>query len=100
LVRKRGTIIAFGVPDQPVYAIEFETFFRKNAHLIAVVTPEWREYLSKARDLFGEYRAELEMLVTHRFCGSRCRAGLHVVRTSRARHRQGGARSVVAASRS
>jgi len=67
LVRKRGTIIAFGVPDQPVYAIEFETFFRKNAHLIAVVTPEWREYLAKARDLFGEYRAELELLVTHRF---------------------------------
>jgi threonine dehydrogenase-like Zn-dependent dehydrogenase len=67
LVRKRGTIIAFGVPDQPVYAIEFETFFRKNAHLIAVVTPEWREYLSKARDLFSEYRAELETLVTHRF---------------------------------
>jgi threonine dehydrogenase-like Zn-dependent dehydrogenase len=50
-----------------VYAIEFETFFRKNAHLIAVVTPEWREYLAKARDLFGEYRTELEMLVTHRF---------------------------------
>jgi threonine dehydrogenase-like Zn-dependent dehydrogenase len=67
LVRKRGTIIAFGVPDQPVYAIEFETFFRKNAHLIAVVTPEWREYLAKACDLFGEYRTELEMLVTHRF---------------------------------
>ncbi len=67
LVRKRGTIVAFGVPDQPVYAIEFETFFRKNAQLIAVVTPEWREYLSKARDLFSEYRAELEMLVTHRF---------------------------------
>jgi L-iditol 2-dehydrogenase len=67
LVRKRGTIIAFGVPDQPVYAIEFEKFFRQNAHLIAVVTPEWREYLPKARDLFSEYRAELEMLVTHRF---------------------------------
>ena len=41
LVRKRGTVVAFGVPDQPVYAVEFETFFRKNAHLIAVVTPEW-----------------------------------------------------------
>lgn len=67
LVRKRGAIIAFGVPDQPIYAIEFEMFFRKNAHLIAVVTPEWHEYLSKARDLFSEYRAELEMFVTHRF---------------------------------
>jgi len=67
LIRKRGTVVAFGVPDQSVYAVEFETFFRKNAHLIAVVTPEWGEYLAKARDLFIECREELEMLVTHRF---------------------------------
>ena len=33
LVRKRGTVLAFGVPDQHVYAVEYETFFRKNAHL-------------------------------------------------------------------
>jgi L-iditol 2-dehydrogenase len=67
LIRKRGTVVAFGVPDQPVYAVEFETFFRKNAQLVAVVTPEWSEYLAKARDLFIECREELEMLVTHRF---------------------------------
>lgn len=67
LVRKQGTVVAFGVPDQPVYAIEYETFFRKNAHLVAVVTPDWSEYLARARDLFLSYRAELEALVTHRF---------------------------------
>jgi ferredoxin len=67
LVRKRGTVVAFGVPDHPVYAIEFETFFRKNAHLIAVVTPEWSEYLTQARDLFLAHRDELETLATHRF---------------------------------
>ena len=67
LVRKRGTILAFGVPDQHVYAVEFETFFRKNAHLIAVVTPEWNEYLAKARDLYLLNRAELDTLITHRF---------------------------------
>jgi len=67
LVRKRGTVVAFGVPDHPVYAIEFETFFRKNAHLIAVVTPEWSEYLTRARDLFLAHRDELETLATHRF---------------------------------
>ena len=47
LVRQQGTVLAFGVPDQPVYAIEYETFFRKNAHLIACVTPDWSEYLAK-----------------------------------------------------
>lgn len=67
LVCQRGTVVAFGVPDHPVYAIEYETFFRKNAHLVAVVTPEWSEYLVKARDLLLSHRSELEALVTHRF---------------------------------
>jgi L-iditol 2-dehydrogenase len=66
LVRKRGTVVAFGVPDHSVYALEFEVFFRKNAQLIAVVTPEWDEYLAKARDLFLSNRKELSTLVTHR----------------------------------
>ena len=67
LVRKQGTVVAFGVPDQPVYAIEFETFFRKNEHLMAAVTPDWGEYLAKARDLYSSCRDELDTLVTHRF---------------------------------
>jgi threonine dehydrogenase-like Zn-dependent dehydrogenase len=66
LVRQQGTVLAFGVPDQPVYAIEYETFFRKNAHLIACVTPNWSEYLVKARDVFLAAREELESLITHR----------------------------------
>ena len=67
LVKYRGTVLAFGVPDQPVYAIEYETFFRKNAQLIACVTPDWSEYLAKSRDVFLPACNELEALVTHRF---------------------------------
>ena len=66
LIRKRGTVVAFGVPDHNVYAIEYETFFRKNALLMATVTPEWQEYLGKARDLFSKYQEELEPWMTHR----------------------------------
>jgi L-iditol 2-dehydrogenase len=66
LVRKRGTILAFGVPDHNVYALEYETFFRKNAVLVATVTPEWTAYMSKAQDLFIENKNELSKLVTHR----------------------------------
>ena len=66
LVCPRGTVLAFGVPDQPVYAIEYETFFRKNVQLISVVTPDWSKYLVKARDLFLENQQVLERLVTHR----------------------------------
>ena len=67
LVQKRGTVVAFGVPDQPVYAIEYETLFRKNLHLIATVTPVWSEYLVKSRDLFLSAREELSKFVTHHF---------------------------------
>jgi threonine dehydrogenase-like Zn-dependent dehydrogenase len=66
LVRQQGTVLVFGVPDQNVYAVEYETFFRKNAHLVACVTPKWDEYLLKARDVFLEDRKVLETLVTHR----------------------------------
>ncbi len=67
LIQKQGTVIAFGVPDQLVYAIEFETFFRKNAHLVAAVTPDWQDYLQKSCTLFLKYRDELTQLITHRF---------------------------------
>lgn len=65
LVRKDGTVLAFGVPDQPVYPIEYEIFFRKNARLIAVVTPVWEDYLRRAGEIFSANRAELTRLVTH-----------------------------------
>jgi L-iditol 2-dehydrogenase len=67
LVRKYGTVVAFGVPDRPVYALEYEIFFRKNVQLIATVTPDWVEYLSKAQSLFLENQGLLSSLVTHRF---------------------------------
>jgi threonine dehydrogenase-like Zn-dependent dehydrogenase len=67
LVRREGTVLAFGVPDQPVYALEFEVFFRKNAALVACVTPSWATYLPLARDLFASCREELKALCTHRF---------------------------------
>jgi L-iditol 2-dehydrogenase len=66
LVKKQGTVLSFGVPDQPVYPIEYETFFRKNAVLIAVVTPDWSDYLARGRDIFLAYHNELAWLVTHR----------------------------------
>jgi L-iditol 2-dehydrogenase len=67
LVQKRGTVLAFGVPDQPVYAMEYEILFRKNLQLIAAVTPDWSEYLVKAREVFLSAREELGGLVTHHF---------------------------------
>jgi threonine dehydrogenase-like Zn-dependent dehydrogenase len=66
LVRKYGTVVAFGVPDRPVYAIDYEIFFRKNAQLIATVTPDWMEYLPKAQDLYLANPEILASFITHR----------------------------------
>jgi len=66
LVRKYGTVVAFGVPDQTVYSLEYEVFFRKNALLMATVTPDWSEYLAKARDLYLENSEVLSPLATPR----------------------------------
>jgi threonine dehydrogenase-like Zn-dependent dehydrogenase len=66
LVKKQGMVVAFGVPDQPVYDFEYEIFFRKNAVLMATVTPDWTKYLPIAHDLFLANKAELSRLVTHR----------------------------------
>jgi L-iditol 2-dehydrogenase len=66
LVRKYGTVLAFGVPDHLVYAIEYEIFFRKNAVLMATVTPVWTEYFEKAQAVFLKDSKELSKLITHR----------------------------------
>jgi threonine dehydrogenase-like Zn-dependent dehydrogenase len=66
MVRKYGAVVSFGVPDHAVYAVEYEIFFRKNAVLMATVTPDWATYLPQARDLYAAHRDELSRLVTHR----------------------------------
>lgn len=78
LVQKQGTVLAFGVPDQYVYAIEFETFFRKNANLLAAVTPNWQDYLQQSCELFIQYRSELIPLITHRFAISEAEKAFQV----------------------
>jgi len=66
LVCKYGTVVAFGVPDQTVYALEYEVFFRKNALLMATVTPDWTDYLVRARDLYLDNIEALSPLATPR----------------------------------
>ncbi len=66
LVRPYGTVVAFGVPDRPVYALEYEIFFRKNAALVSTVTPDWADYLARARDLYLENTEALAPLAQPR----------------------------------
>ncbi len=65
IVDYRGTVLAFGVPDQETYSLDYETFFRKNISLVAVVTPNWVDYLVRAHDLYLENRGLFSRLITH-----------------------------------
>jgi threonine dehydrogenase-like Zn-dependent dehydrogenase len=59
LVKRNGTVLAFGVPDA--------TFIRQNIRLIASIGPDWKVYLPQAAELLGKFGKELEFLITHRF---------------------------------
>jgi threonine dehydrogenase-like Zn-dependent dehydrogenase len=66
LVRDAGTVLAFGVADDDVYAFEYDLFYRKNLNLIAAVNADWSTYLPAACELFCAHAADLSRLVTHR----------------------------------
>jgi threonine dehydrogenase-like Zn-dependent dehydrogenase len=66
-VRPEGRLLTLGIPDQPIYALEFERLLRKNLLLIASVTPNWVDYMTKAADLVIQHEYDLQPLITHRF---------------------------------
>lgn len=47
---QRGILLAFGVPDDDVYPINYKAFFRRNMALIANVQPHWQTYLPRGED--------------------------------------------------
>ncbi|SNT47805.1 alcohol dehydrogenase catalytic domain-containing protein [Rhodococcoides kyotonense] len=60
----RGTILAFGVPDDDVYAFHYKAFFRKCLTLVANVQPNWSTYLPLAEDYLVAHPGMAE-LVSH-----------------------------------
>jgi len=67
LARHGGTVLALGVPLEPVYPFEYTRFFRQNLHLIASVTPPDETYMVRAARLIAGHEQELAFLITHRF---------------------------------
>jgi threonine dehydrogenase-like Zn-dependent dehydrogenase len=66
-VRPEGRLLTLGIPDQPIYALEYERFLRKNLLLIASVTPNWVDYMTKATEVLIQHERDLLPLITHRF---------------------------------
>ncbi len=67
LVEEEGRILVLGVPDQPVYAFDFNKWFRRNLRMFASVAPDWPVYMGRAARLLARKPAPLSRLVTHRF---------------------------------
>ena len=65
LARQQGTVLAFGVPDDPVYQFDFHTFFRKNLRFISSVGPDAHIDYALALDMIAQGRIDVSPIITH-----------------------------------
>jgi 2-desacetyl-2-hydroxyethyl bacteriochlorophyllide A dehydrogenase len=65
LVKRGGTIVAFGVPDKKMYNFRFSDFFRKNVHFIGSVGQEIQADVPLAMDMIMQGRIDVAPIITH-----------------------------------
>jgi threonine dehydrogenase-like Zn-dependent dehydrogenase len=65
LVKRGGTILAFGVPDDAIYDFRFSDFFRKNIRFIGSVGPEAQNDFPLAMDMITQGRIDVSPTITH-----------------------------------
>lgn len=67
VLRRNGTILAFGVPHQSEYRVPFSQLFLKEARIICSVGPDVQTDFPIAVDMIAQRRIDVTPLVTHRF---------------------------------
>ncbi len=65
LVRRGGTVLAFGVPDDAVYPVPFSQMFSQNISLIGSVGPECQHDYPLAIDMIHQKRLDITPILTH-----------------------------------
>ena len=65
LAKWLGTVLAFGVPDEDVYAFQYGEFFRKNVTMIGSVGPDSQNDYPLAMDMIAQGRLDVSPLITH-----------------------------------
>jgi 2-desacetyl-2-hydroxyethyl bacteriochlorophyllide A dehydrogenase len=65
LAKQNGTVLAFGVPDEPVYDFDFSEFFRKNIRFMASVGPDAQVDYALAIDMIAQGRINVAPIITH-----------------------------------
>ena len=65
LLKRDGTLLAFGVPDDQVYDFHFADFFRKNIRFIGSVGPDAPNDFPLAMDMIAQGRLDVSPIITH-----------------------------------
>ena len=65
LAKRLGAVLAFGVPDEDVYAFQYGEFFRKNVTMIGSVGPDSQNDYPLAMDMIAQGRLDVSPLITH-----------------------------------
>ena len=65
LVKRDGTILCFGVPDDLIYNFHYSDFFRKNVRLIGSVGPDVPNDFPLAMDMITQGRIDVSPIITH-----------------------------------
>ncbi len=65
LLKRSGTLLAFGVPDDEVYDFHFAEFFRKNIRFIGSVGPDVQNDFPLAMDMIAQGRIDVSPIITH-----------------------------------
>ena len=67
LLKRGGTLLAFGVPDDDIYPMPFREMFSKNLTVIHSVGPEVQPDFSLAMDFIVQGRIDVSPILTHDF---------------------------------
>lgn len=65
LLKREGTLLAFGVPDDQTYDFHFADFFRKNINFIGSVGPDAPNDFPLAMDMIVQGRLDVAPIITH-----------------------------------
>ena len=64
-LKREGTLLAFGVPDDHIYDFHFADFFRKNLKFIGSVGPDAQNDFPLAMDMIAQGRLDVSPIITH-----------------------------------
>lgn len=66
LVKRGGTVLAFGVPDDQIYGVSYGKIIRQNIRLMGSIGPDVLNDFPMAMDMITQGRIDVAPIITHR----------------------------------